>query len=377
MLGRLRNSYAEVDLSALEQNYINLQAASKCLMAPMVKADAYGHGDVQVARICEKLGARYLGVALIEEGIRLRLAGIQSPILVFSHFDSVGAEAIVKYRLTPVISQAEQVTKLKNSLHEHASYPVHVKFNTGMQRLGYDPEDAEKVAREFENEGYLKLEGVCTHFASGEDFGNEAGATAQQISLFNRISLTIKQKVQSPLLFHYLNSAAILCSVEPRLDVARPGLALYGAIPQIPLKTAIQISPVMSVKSFIGFLHPVRKGSRVSYGGTFTASKDSIIAVVPIGYADGIPRALSNKGRVLVRGTFCPIVGIVCMDYVMIDVTGLVAVNQGPLVGDEVVFLGKQKEQQIRAEELAVASHTVPYEIFTGMQTRLPRVYIH
>lgn len=343
----------------------------------MVKADGYGHGDVQVARVCERLGARSLGVALIEEGIRLRLAGIQSPILAFTSFDSVGAEAMVKYRITPVLSQMEQIQKLKNALHEHAGFPVHVKFNTGMQRLGFEPGEAEHVAREFESEGYFKLEGVCTHFASSEDVGDPKGTTAEQIEIFGEISKSFKQHVQWPLLFHYLNSAAILSGLEPALDLARPGIALYGAYPKLHQKPKASVEPVMSVKTFVAFTHSVKKGAKVSYGGTWQAGRDSVIAVLPIGYADGIPRALSNKGRVLIRGEFCPVTGIVCMDYTLVDVTDLAKKGLGVEVGDEAVVIGKQKENRILAEEMAEAASTIPYEILTGMQSRLPRVYIH
>ena len=381
MLGRLRNSFVEVDLSVLEQNYLNLQTVLKtggqCLMAPMVKADAYGHGDVQVSRVCEKLGARFLGVALIEEGIKLRLAGIQTPLLVFTQFDSMGAEALVKYRLTPVVNQRDQIDKLKRALHEHAGYPVHLKFNTGMNRLGFEPEEASWLASEFESEGYLKLEGVCTHFAASEDFGEPQGLTGEQISLFQKASQEIKKKVQWPLLFHYMNSAAILTSLEPALDMARPGIALYGAYPKLNRKPAAVVNPVMSVKSFIGSVRSIKKGTRVSYSGTWRAPKNSVIAVCPVGYADGIPRALSNVGKVLVRGEFCPIVGIVCMDYILIDVTALAETHKGPDIGDEVVLLGKQKDRTIRAEEVADAAKTISYEILTGMQNRLPRVFIH
>jgi len=375
MLGRLRNSYAEIDLGALERNFLNLKGLLKnCSMVPMIKADAYGHGDVQVARVCERLGARFLGVALVEEGIRLRLAGVQTPILVFCQFDSMGAEAIVKYRLTPVLSVLDQIKKLKSVLHETASYPVHVKFNTGMQRLGFEPEEASRVATEFQKEAYLKLEGVCTHFAAAEDDGD---MTKDQLKIFNQVMSDIRKINQNSMLFHYLNSAGLLSGLQPQLDLARPGISLYGALPKLKKDSPVLLQPVMSVKSFIGFIHRVRKGARVSYGGTFQASKDSVIAVVPMGYADGLPRVLSNKGTVLVRGTSCPIVGIVCMDYFMIDVTELADQNHGPLVGDEVVIIGQQNDKIILADHLAKIANTVSYEILTGMQARLPRIYIH
>ena len=375
MLGRLRNSFAEVDLGALEHNFHALSALSLPL-CPMVKADGYGHGDIQVARVCERLGARSLGVALIEEGIRLRLAGIQSQILVFSHFDSLGAEAIVKYRLTPVVCQFEQLEKLKTSLHESAAYPVHIKFNTGMQRLGFEPEDAPKLAALFESETYFKLEGVCTHLVEASDFNEPSGHTQIQIQLMTRIKEVIKAKVQSQVLFHYQNSSALISQVKPAFDMARPGIAIYGYLPKLSKNSDISLKPVMSVKSFVAFIHKVKKGATASYGGTWKATKDSVIAVVPIGYADGLPRLLSNKGKVLIGGMFCPVAGIVTMDSTMVDVTDLVQ-NKSLALGDEVVLIGTQKELAISAADIAELTGTISYEILTGMQSRLARVYLH
>ena len=262
-------------------------------------------------------------------------------------------------------------------MHETASYPVHIKFNTGMQRLGFEPEEASKVAQEFQKEAYLKLEGVCTHFTDSADFGNPEGATAQQIKIFQKIMKDVRATTQNPILFHYLNSAAMLSGLEPQLDLARPGISLYGALPRLKSSSLASVTPVMSVKSFIGFIHRVNKGEKVSYGGTWQAPKNSVIAVIPMGYADGFPRVLSNKGNVLIRGKMCPVVGIICMDYFMVDVTELAEKNQGPLIGDEVVVIGRQNDKTISAQDLANMAQTVPYEILTGMQGRLPRIYIH
>jgi alanine racemase len=377
MLGRFRNTFAEVDLTALEENFVYLQGLAKNIaMAPMVKADAYGHGDVQVSRVCEKLGARFLGVALIEEGIKLRLAGIQVPILVFCQFDSIGAEAMVKFRLTPILSTFDQINKLKSVVNETASYPVHVKFNTGMERLGFEPSEATQVATELRRESFLKMEGVCTHFASSDDFAHEKSATKEQINLFQKIMGEIKAQGRDPILFHYLNSGGILGGVEPRLDLARPGISIYGVLP-VRMNLKVELKPVMSVKSFVAFIHKVKKGGKVSYGGTWQAPKNSVIAVISIGYADGIPRQVSNKGQVIIRGEICPMVGTICMDSLMVDVTNLAEKNQGPMIGDEVVLIGSQHDKVISARDLADAAQMSPYEILTGMQGRLPRIYIH
>ena len=381
MLPKLRNTFAEISLAAIERNFKVLKAEfGGGMLAPMVKADGYGHGDIEVARVCEGLGARFLGVALIEEGIKLRQAGIKTPILTFSHFDSVGAEAIVRYRLTPVVSQFEQIKKLRNVVHEQASYPVHVKFNTGMQRLGFEPEAATEMSEQIEKDFFLKLEGVCTHFSSGEEFPLPEASTHEQIKIFSDIMIAVKKKIQSPLIVHTHNSASVLSHVTPRLDMARPGIALYGALPKLyrdHKNFSKLLEPVMAIKSFIGFMHKVKKGGKVSYGGTWEAKKDSIIAVVPIGYSDGIPRSLSNKGFVLIRGERCPQVGLICMDYLMVDVTALSEKKSSAVLGDEVVLIGKQENESIRVEEVAELAGTIPYEILTGIQPRLARIYLH
>ncbi|MCC6278037.1 MAG: alanine racemase [Oligoflexia bacterium] len=379
MQPRLRNSFVEIDLRVLEQNFRNLSQAmgSPEALAPMVKADAYGHGDIHVAKVCEAMGARFMGVALIEEGIRLRQAGIQSSLLVFSHFDATGAEAMVKYRLTPVVSQLQQIEKLKAALHDQARYPIHLKFNTGMQRLGFEPEQVTEVLAKVGHDSFFKIEGACTHFASSEDYGTKNSQTAEQLKAFESISRTISQSIDSKVLFHTHKSSALMTNVEPKLDLARPGLALYGAYSKLDVKPKISVMPVMAVKSFIGFIHKIKKGTKVSYGGTWSAPKDGVIAVLPIGYADGIPRALSNKGEVLIRGVRCPMIGIVCMDYIMVDVSALANQGLGPELGDEVVLIGEQKGQRIRPEDMAERASTISYEIMTGMQSRLARVYIH
>ncbi len=379
MLGRYRNSFAEINLPALEQNFLALKKqAGDSSLAPMVKADAYGHGDVHVAKICERLGARYLGVALIEEGIKLRLAGIQMPILLFGFFDSIGAEAIVKYRITPVLSDFAQIERLKSVLHEGAAFPVHAKFNTGMQRLGFEPESAGAVSEEFSLENFLKLEGLCTHLISSEDAGVKNGRSDEQEKLFAAIQKTLRAKVQSPIISHVSNSAGILARSHSKYEAVRPGLSLYGVIPKMEdsakEKFAGGFQPVLSLRSQIVHLHQVKKGATVSYSGTWTALKNSQVAVIPLGYADGIPRALSNKGEVLIHGQFCPMIGTVCMDYFMVDVTEL---KEQAGLGDEVVIIGKQKKNSIHADQLAEKAGTIAYEILTGLQARVPRIFIH
>jgi alanine racemase len=379
MLGRLRNTFSEISLPSLERNYKKLAGLASLDGAggliPMVKADAYGHGDVQVARTCERLGAHALGVVLIEEGMRLRMAGVQARVLVFGQFDAVGAEQLVRYRLTPVLSEMGQFEKLKAVLPKGSTLPVHVKFNTGMQRLGFEPAQAAEVAGRFARESDLVLEGVCTHFVAGNDAANPEGITARQMKMFSTIQQEFS-KLAKPAIFHTKNSAALLLKMKPGLDCSRPGLALYGATPPLDQKINTVLEPVMSIKSSVAFLHTVRKGEGVSYSASWKAKRDSVIAVIPIGYAVGYPRALSNKAEVLLRGERCPVAGIVCMDYSMIDVTDL-AQKREIVLGEEVVLMGAQGAAVIGVEELANWAGSIPYEILTGIQARVPRVYLH
>ncbi|MBK9294624.1 MAG: alanine racemase [Oligoflexia bacterium] len=361
MLGRYRNTFAEVNLQTLAQNYLTLQQlAGETGLIPMVKADAYGHGDIQVAKVCERLGAKFLGVALIEEGVKLRLNGIQTPILVFGFFDSIGADAIVKYRLTPVLSEPAQFEFLKTSLHESASYPVHVKFNTGMHRLGFEPSQLNEVIDFFEQSNFLKLEGICSHFLSTEAFDS-------QENIFQNVIKILKSKLNQNFLTHISNSAGIIKGLKNRYDLARPGISLYGY-------GSDKVKPVLSLKSTVSLLRNVKKGEVVSYGAQWKAPKDSLIAVVALGYADGMPRNLSNLAEVLINSTRCPVRGVICMDYFMVDVSHIA---DHVAVGDEIVIIGSQKDESITAEELAKNAHTISYEILTGIQVRVPRVFVH
>lgn len=373
MLGRYRNSYAEINLKALEHNFNHLKSmVNGAGIVPMVKANAYGHGEIQVSRVVERLGARYLGVALIEEGIALREAGVQTPILFFGFFDALGAEALIKYRLTPVLSSFDQIEKLKASLTESDHFPVHIEFNTGMQRNGFEVADAARLVDEFDLPAHLKLEGLCTHFISSEDFKSATGRSSQQIAEFQKIRALFKSRIQSPLVSHVSNSGGLLAGLTSGYEAFRPGLSLYG----VGVGSDSAFQPVLTLKSQIAHVRKISPGATVSYGGLWRAGKESSIAVVPLGYADGFPRGLSQKASVLVNGVKCPIRGAVCMDYFMIDVTELDE-SRAATVGDEVILIGKQKGAAIFVEELAAHLGTISYEVLTGIQERVPRVYIH
>lgn len=347
---------------------------------PMIKANGYGHGDIQLAKYLEQDGIRYMGVALIEEGIGLREKGCQANVLFFGGFSEKSVVDIVQHRLTPVLSTWAQLKAIEAAASKN--YPIHLKFDTGMNRLGFDLEDANKLV-EHMKKSHLKLEGVCTHLHSAEDAGHFFGESFKQLQLFKEI----EDKFASFQCYsHTLNSSGLLNFAhhhDQKLPYhinsqqgARPGISIYG-VTSVE-KPTIELKPVMSLRSQIAKYKRVRKDHGVSYGITWKAVEDSIIGVVPLGYADGYRRSLSNKGKVLFRGQIVPVVGTVCMDYFMIDVTSLVRKeafeNLGP---EEVTMWGLDSfGNHLSAREIAKDAGTISYEMFTGVGARVPRLYL-
>ncbi|MEQ1879265.1 MAG: alanine racemase, partial [Bdellovibrionia bacterium] len=369
MSERWRSTYVEVHLPHLVHNFKLLKScvAESALFCPMVKADAYGHGDIEVAQAIERHGPITFGVALVEEGVKLRRAGIQSQILVFGTFDHDGAEASVNFNLIPVLSTWDHIGAFERALGEGDHAPVHIKFNTGMSRLGFEPQEAPKLAAHFKGQGRMRLGGVATHLLNGGDYGVGAGSSEKQEKLFSEIFSHFKD---TSAVGHYLNSSAILTRPNTKMG-ARPGIALYGAMPPTSDQIRAHLLPVMSWKSALGLVRKVPKGATVSYDGTWTAKRESWIGLVPVGYADGYGRAFNNKGVMLFRGKRCPVAGIVCMDYTLLDLTGAVADGE-PKAGEEIVILGKQGGEQLKVEELASMTGTISYEIMTRLGARVP-----
>lgn len=372
-----RPAWATVDLSALAHNYRVLKEhlpPDVGLMA-MVKADAYGHGAVEVSRVLEEIGVRALGVATVEEGVELRDAGISVPILVMCGLMGAGSPASVRMieaGLTPVIHSVGALDSLEAAAAKAGrKVGVHLKIDSGMTRLGVRPESLEPLLKHLNSSGHIEVEGVMTHLAdAGED-----DVTGRQIDEFTPCMDRIESALGPVKIWHVANSIAIMkgwpVSIEGAGECwARPGLALYGECEtDHPLRESIR--PVMSIESRVMLLKNVPAGTRVSYGGTFTTKRASRIAVVPIGYADGYPWQLSGKARVLVRGKRVPVVGRVTMDMIMIDVTDL----DGVTVGDQVVLLGPQDDDCIELRELAAWAGTIPYEILCRVSKRMPRIY--
>lgn len=368
----VRPTRAEVSLENLRHNLTELARVAQVPIWAVLKADAYGHGAKAVARTLERAGAKGFCVALIEEGIELREAGILAPILVMgSHYASAWSE-LLRHQLTPVLSRIDQIEALAEEVRERAgaAFGVHVKIDTGMARLGVSFSELGDFAAALLRRPELRLDGLMTHFASAE---SDELFVAEQLQLFGRGTELLAQRGLSFRLRHAANTAALLVHPQARLDLVRPGIGLFGLAPGIP--GAERLRPVMRVRSEVISLRKLNPGASVGYGATFRATRESRIATVPMGYGDGLSRALSNRGHVLVRGRRAPIVGAVSMDLTSVDVTDILGVQ----IGDEVVVLGSQDgplgSDTVSAEQIAAQTGTIAWEVLTGISRRVPRFY--
>lgn len=396
-----RNTYAKINLAYCRHNVriLKKMAGEKNYFCGMVKANAYGHGDCEIANLLLSEGASALGVALIEEGIRLREAGVQNcTILVFHpQINDDDAQAIIKYELTPVISSWPSLIAFQKAA-SGKKISIHIKLNTGMNRHGFALSEIQLIHGFIRAQSNLILEGVSTHLLRGEDWGEEFSYTKAQLDEF---ALAIKIFSEAGIVFHVHNSASLIAGHCHKLFSthlfgahmgacnglgARIGLSLYGIKPEINSKdpqvqelwSTIDLKPVMSIHTETVLLQKVLKGKPISYDAQFICSRDSQIGILPIGYADGFRRQFSNKGKVLCCGHTAPVVGVVCMDSIMIDLTDLqniMQLKESELLNQEVVLLGSQGGNCIQAEELAKIISTNTYDILTGISARVPRVY--
>ena len=354
---------AEIDLDALSYNFriVKRKTGNKAVIA-VVKANAYGHGAVNVSKHLLKEGAAMLGVAFTSEAIELREAGIRAPIIIFFDRDNIGAW--IKYNLTPTVFDLATAKKISAEAQKHnRCVSVHVKVDTGMGRIGFDignaPDSIEKIAS-LKN---IRLEGIMSHF-SDADLKDKSFAT-KQLKSFTGLILSLKEK-DIPFKFcHIANSAAVQLIPESHLNMVRPGIMLYG----YGYSGVDNLKPVLSLKSRILFLKKVPRGTPISYGRTFITKRESIVATIPVGYADGYSRKLSNCGEVLINGKRAPVAGRVCMDTFMVDVTNIPSVKNN----DEVVLIGKQGKEKITAQDIAGMIGTIPYEVITTIGQRVKR----
>jgi alanine racemase len=363
---------AEVDLGALAYNYQQLRrlAPPAVKFLAVVKADAYGHGAVPVAKRLEELGADFLGVARVEEGIELRNGGIKKPILVLSGIYQEEVEEVLAYKLTPLVYRLEIAEALSAAAGKRGKkISVHIKVDTGMGRIGVLAEEAPAFAnrvRKFEN---LEIEGIASHLSTADE-GNSAFAE-EQLERFARTIEEMKKLAIDPPYCHIANSAALVNIPAAHFNLVRPGIMLYGSYPSPLLKAKVALRQVMSWRSRIADLKRIPAGYPISYGRTFITRRPSLVAAIPVGYADGYNRLFSNRGEVLIKGRRAPVVGRVCMDWTMADVTDITGVE----VGDEVVLMGSQSGQEITPEEMGGWSGTISYEILCSVGKRVPRIY--
>ena len=388
------NSYratkAEINLEAFRHNLRvikRLVGPSVATMA-IVKADAYGHGAIQCARTALDEKVNYLGVGIVQEGIELREIGISSPILILGGVYPDEVQNLIKYNLSTSLSNLD----LARAISKQAQYAgkvvsVHIKIDTGMGRLGVKPDDFSCLFKSVINDKNLKVNGIFTHLACADE--EDPGTTHNQISRFSNVledqySINIHKLISSneSVLIHSANTAGLLRFPESRFNMVRPGISLYGALstPNLNLvfdkmvkeNRLTNLRPVMELKTKIIQVQSLKKGTPISYGGSYITKKDSIIATIPVGYADGLNRCLSNNMEVLIKEKKVKQVGTICMDMCLIDVTDIADIS----IGEEVVIFGTQGSLQILVAELATKAKTIPYEILCCVGKRVPRVYI-
>jgi alanine racemase len=370
-----RPTWAEISLATLTSNFKNIQrfVGKEVAVCAVVKADAYRHGVVECATALEKAGARWFGVTSTEEGVQLRQAGVQGRILVMTGFWHGDEDAIIEQNLTPAVWEDWHLQYLHRAVQRRGgAVRVHLKIDTGMARLGVLRVDLQHVSDYLKTQSELQLEGIFTHMASAEML-DETGTAAQLVN-FCQAATLIRQNGHHPKFIHAANSAAIASRRDAWHNMVRPGISLYGYYPTFaPQQPEVpQVSQVLSWKTRIISIRKSPKGQPVGYNGTFTTARDSRIAVLPVGYADGLNRQLSSKGRVLIRNQYAPIVGRVSMDLTLVDVTDI----EGAQIADEVILLGTSGERQISASEHAALASTISYEVLCNISKRVPRHYM-
>lgn len=366
-----RPTWVEIDLKAIEYNFklIKKIIGSKVKILSVVKADAYGHGMLPVARRLVKLGVDYLGVASIEEGRALRQEGILTPILLFENILPEFAKEVIKYKLTPSIGTIEVARRLQYyAKKNNRIVKVHIKVDTGMGRWGIWHAQASEFIKRINLFSHLKIEGVYTHFPCA---GCDSRFTRRQINIFKSLIKKLKQENIRIPLYHAANSMGVIGYPQGHLDMVRPGLMLYGLYPKDSLKSKIKLKPALSFKTKVIFLKKISAGRSISYGRTFICPKDTTIATLPVGYEDGYLRYFSNKAEVLYKGHRYPIVGRVCMDQLMVDL----GQSSKAKIGDAITVVGKEGKEEITLEELAVLANSINYELACLLGSRAKRYY--
>lgn len=366
----LRPTHLEVDLTCLARNYARIAAhVAPARVMPVLKANAYGHGLVQVAQKLERVGAPYLAVAYLEEAMRLRQEGVKVPVLVLGGIIGSQIPRFIEHDLTLTASSLDKLQAIDAcaaAMGRRAR--VHLKIDTGMERIGIHWYSAEKLLQGSLLTKHVEVEGIFTHFASADE--RELGHARLQLERFQEVLRFYEQRSLPTPLRHAANSGAILQLPDSYLDLVRPGVLLFGASPALDLPLPFAMEQALRWVTRVVFFKVVKAGNPISYGAHFTPAHDTRVITMPVGYGDGYTRAMSGRAEVLVAGQRVPVVGRICMDQIMADIGSGSAYN-----GDEVVLLGGSNEARISIEELAAWANTIPHEVLTNINTRVPRVY--
>ncbi len=367
----VRPTQVEVDLDRLTMNYRRIrQKVAPSLVMPILKANAYGHGLVEIARHLEKLGVDYFGVAVLEEGILLREAGITAPILVLGGIWGSQIPLFLENDLTLTASSIEKLEQIEDSARKTGrTARVHLKIDTGMERIGVHHYNAERFFQAAQRCEHLVVEGVFSHLANAE--AADLASARLQLARFHEALRFYEDHGLDMPMRHIANSAAILQLPESYLDVVRPGILLFGVYPSEHVPRDIGVRPTLSWKSRVVYFKVVKPGNPVSYGWTWQSDHLVRIVTVPVGYGDGYFRSMSGKAHVLLRDHLYPVVGLICMDQIMVNIEWNSAYN-----GDEVILIGEAGDQAISVEDLAGWAETIPYEVLTNINTRVPRIYL-
>lgn len=367
----IRPTHLEVNLSNIKQNFEEIKKLTGKKIMPILKANAYGHGLVKVAQLMEKLGADYLGVAVLEEALLLRKNNVKMPILVLG---GIIGNQIPIYIENDISITASSVDKLKQieicakELNKKAK--VHLKIDTGMERIGIHYYSAEKLIIESADAKHLLIEGIFTHFADSAT--NDSEYTNLQLNRFNEVlSLYDKHQIPKPELIHSANSGGILQYPDSYFNMVRPGIILFGVYPSNEVKRSITLLPALTWKSKVVYFKVIKPNHPVGYGCKWQTDHNVRAVTIPVGYGDGYMRSMSGKAEVIINSKLYPVIGTISMDQIVINIESDSAYNE-----DEVILLGKSGQTEVSCEQLAEWADTIPYEILTSINTRVPRIYI-
>jgi alanine racemase len=367
----LRPTHLEVDLERLAENYRIIAArVAPAQVMPILKANAYGHGLVAVARKLERIGAPYVGVAYLEEGVRLRQEGLKIPVLILGGIVGSQVPRFIEHDLTFTASSVDKLNAIEDCARcLGRSARVHLKIDTGMERIGVHWYSAEPLLLASLRVKQVKVEGIFTHFATADE--RDLGRTRLQLERFLETLRFYERHSVPPPLRHAANSGAILQFPDSHLDLVRPGILFYGASPTPDVPLSMPVRQALRWITKVVFFKVVKAGNPISYGSSWAPAAQTRVVTLPVGYGDGYTRAMSGKAEVIVGGRRVPVVGRICMDQIMVDIGQGTAYN-----GDRVVLLGEDQGAAIRIEELAAWAETIPHEALTNLNTRLPRVFL-